>query len=54
MKHECIVSTLVVIEVETGDIASDGIVAALAKHQFLSNLDKVTADDLSVEILESE
>ena len=54
MKHECIVSTLVVLEVETGDIAHTGIIEALAKHEFLSNLGKITADDLTVEILESE
>lgn len=53
MKVECIVSCLVTVEVSTPS-TTDAIVEALAKHEFFCKLPKLTPDDLSVEILDTE
>lgn len=54
MKRECIVSCLVIVEVDSGSSENTGIIEALAKHEFLCGVGKLTPDNLSVEILESE
>lgn len=53
MKHECVVSCLVVVEVDSGDTENTLIVEAIAKHQFLSSVSQLTPDNLYVEIMES-
>ena len=56
MKVECIVSCLITVDVATPvmPITSDAIIEAMAKHEFFCKLPKLTPDDLSVEILETE
>lgn len=48
MKVECIVSTLVVVDVPDG--SSDGIIEALAKHEFFGQVIDLNPEKLHVEI----
>lgn len=54
MKVDCIVSCLVVLEVDTLDSSSDGTIEALAKHEFFCRLPGLIPDSLSVEILDRD
>jgi len=51
MKVECIVSTLVVVDVPDG-YESDAVVEALAKNDFFGHVADLNPDKLHVEILE--
>jgi len=51
MKVECIVSTLVVVDVPDG-YESDAIVEAMAKNDFFGQVADLNPDKLHVEILE--
>lgn len=51
MKIECIVSCLVIVEVDAPESTSDAVTEALAKNEFFGNISRLNPDDLSVEIL---
>lgn len=52
MKVECIVSCLVIVQVEAPESGSNAIIEALAKNEFFGNISKLNPDDIAVEILE--
>ncbi len=52
MKVECIVSCLVLFDVEAPELTSAATVEAMAKHEFFCNIAKLNPDNLSVEILD--
>ena len=52
MKVECVVSCLVVVEIDASEDHGPATIEALAKHEFFCNVAKLNPDDLAVETLE--